>query len=76
MTPETDGFEQGAQSEVSRPAQESLGGADDQGERLVGEDVVSEAGAIELVEEELLDVFGRQAREDDRVGSAGADRGG
>ena len=47
-----DGFEQGAQAEVLGAAQESFAGADDEGQGVVGEGVVAEAGAIELVEED------------------------
>jgi len=69
----SDGFEQAAEGEVSGAAKKSLGGADDEGERFLGEDAVSEAGAVELVEEELFDVLGGESLKDDRIGDAGAD---
>lgn len=68
-----DGFEQGTQAEVLGATQEPFTGADDEGQGVVGEGVVAETGAIELVEEELLDVFGTQTGEHDGVGDAGAD---
>jgi hypothetical protein len=59
--------------EVSGSAQEPLGGADDQGERVLGERIVPQAGQIELIEDETLDGFRREPGQEHRVGDAGAD---
>ena len=68
-----DGFDEGAQAEVAGVAQDARAGSYDEGEGFGGEGVVAEAGAIKLVEEELLDVFGTEAWQHDGVGDAGAD---
>lgn len=53
-----DGFEQGADAEVADASQKPFGGADDEGERVVGEGVVRKPAAVELVEDEGADVVG------------------
>jgi hypothetical protein len=67
------GLDERAQAEVAGASQESLAGADDEGEGLGGEGVVAQAGAVELVEDERFDGFGAQAGQQGRVGDAGAD---
>ena len=57
-----DGFDERAQAQVAGAAQESFAGADDQGQGVGGEGVVAQAGAVELVQDELFDGFGTQAR--------------
>ena len=42
------GLDQSSQTQIFRPAQEALAGAHDQGERVLGEGIVAEAGVIEL----------------------------
>ena len=49
-----DGFKQGADAQVACAAQVPFGGADDECECVVGEGAVSEAAAVELVEDEGL----------------------
>ena len=51
------GFDERAQAEVAGAAQEAFAGADDQGQGFRGEGVVAQAGAVELVEDELLRWF-------------------
>jgi hypothetical protein len=67
------GLEQRTDAEVAGATQEALAGTDDQVQGLGGEGVVSQAGAVHLGQEELFDGFGRQTRENDRVGDAGTD---
>src|SRR5687768_13644256 len=43
-----DGFEQGAQAEISRLAQTAIGRAHDEAECVVGEGAVGERGLVEL----------------------------
>lgn len=63
------GLDERAEAEVARPAQEPLGGAHDERQRVLREGVVSEAGLVELVEQEPLRVLRRQARQQDGVGN-------
>jgi len=68
-----DGFEQGADAEVADASEEAFGGADDERERVVGEGVVGQSAAVELVEDEGADVVGCEGLEVDGVGDAGAE---
>jgi len=68
-----DGLDEGSDAEVSGSAEEAFCGADDEGEGVFGEGVVSESGAVELVEDEFFDGFGRESWEEGGVGDAGAD---
>jgi len=56
-----DGFDERAQAKITGPAQESFTGTDDQCQRVGTEGVVSQSGAIELVEDKSFDGFGSQA---------------
>jgi len=67
------GFDEGTDSQVAQTAEDALGGADYQGQGFLGEGVVTEAGAIELGQEKGLQSIRGQARQDDRIGDAGAD---
>ena len=67
------GFDERAQAQVAGAAQQALAGADDEGQGVRGEGVVAQAGAVQLGQDELLDGFGSQAGQDDRVSDAGAD---
>jgi len=67
------GLDEGAQTEVAGAAQESLAGAGDEGHGFGSEGVVAQAGAVELVEDELLNGLGAQARQEGRVSDARAD---
>jgi len=42
-----------SQAEIARAAQVALAGADDESQRFLGEGIVAQAGAVELVEDEL-----------------------
>jgi hypothetical protein len=53
-----DGLEEGADAEVSGGTENTLAGADDQAERVVGEYRVGERDLVELVKDEALDVVG------------------
>ena len=55
-----DGFDERAQAQVAGAAQQAFAGADDQGQGFGREGVVAQAGAVELVEDELFDGFGSQ----------------
>ena len=55
-----DGFEQRTDAEVAYAAQNAFGGAYDECERVVGEDGVRQSALIKLVEDEALDVVGRE----------------
>ena len=68
-----DGFDERAQTQVAGAAQETFAGTDDERQRFGGEGVVAQAGAIQLIQNELFDRFGSQAREQRRVSDAGAD---
>ena len=59
-----DRLDERAEAQVAGAAQEALAGADDQGQGFRGEGVVAQAGAVELVEDEALDGFGSQARQE------------
>jgi len=67
------GLEESGEADVAGRAEDALGGADDQGERVLGEGTVSEGDAVELREDEARDVFGREALYDDGVGDAALD---
>jgi len=54
-------FDERTEAEVSGATQESLAGANDQGQGFGAEGVVAEAGAVELVEDERFDGLGSQA---------------
>ena len=47
-------FDERTQAEIAGAAQQALAGADDEGQGFLGEGVVAQAGAVELVEDELL----------------------
>ena len=49
------------QTEVAGAAQETFAGADDERQRFGREGVVAQAGAIQLIQDKLLDGFGSQA---------------
>ena len=68
-----DGLDQAAEGDVTGAPEESIGRPHDEGEGVLAEDVASEAGLVELVEDEGVHVFGGQALEDHRVGHARAD---
>jgi hypothetical protein len=51
-------FDERTEAQVAGATQEPFAGADDQREGLGGERVVPQAGAVELVEDKLLDGFG------------------
>jgi hypothetical protein len=68
-----DRFNEAGEAEVACAAQEALAGADDQGQGVLREGVVAQAGAVQLREDELLGGLGAEAWEDDGVGDAGAD---
>ena len=68
-----DGFEEGTQTKIACAPEQAFAGADDERQGLGGEGVVAQADAVELGQDERLDGFGRQARQHDRVGDAGAD---
>jgi len=68
-----DGLDEGGDDEVAGSAQEAFGGADDEGESVLGEGIVTEAGPIELIEDKPLDGFGREARQECRVSDPGSD---
>jgi hypothetical protein len=61
------------QAEVAGAAQEAFAGTDDEGQGFGGEGVVAQAGAVELVEDELLRRFREPGAAAGRVGDAGAD---
>ena len=52
-----DGFDERAQAQVAGAAQQAFAGADDEGQGFGREGVVAQAGAVELVEDELLRWF-------------------
>jgi hypothetical protein len=68
-----DGFDERTQTQIASAAQESFAGADDQGQGFRGKGVVAQAGAIQLIQHELFDRFGRQALKQRGVSDAGAD---
>lgn len=66
-------FQEAADAQIARPAQESLARAHDERQRFGSEGVVAQASAVELGDDECLDGFGCQAREHDGVSNTGAD---
>ena len=69
----TDGFDERAETQVAGAAQEAFAGTDDERQRFGSEGIVAQSGAIQLIQDKLLDRFGSQAREQCRVSDAGAD---
>ncbi len=67
------GFDQGTEAEIASATQESSAGANDERQRLGGEGIVAETGAVELGQDERFDGFRCQARKNDRVSDAGTD---
>ena len=65
------GFDERRQTEVAGPAQQALGGADDEGQGVGGEGVVAQAGAVELGQDEGFGGLGSEAGQDDRIGDPG-----
>jgi len=68
-----DGFDEGSQTKIAGASQQAFTGTDNEGQGFRGEGVVTQAGAVELIQNELFDRFGSQTREQGRVGDAGAD---
>ena len=68
-----DSFDEGSQAEIAGASQQAFAGADDEHEGFGGERVVTQAGPVELIQDELLDGFRRQPLEQGRIGDAGAD---
>ncbi|MBK7582067.1 MAG: hypothetical protein IPI67_17905 [Myxococcales bacterium] len=64
------GFEQGAEAEVSGAAQDALGRADDEAERVVSEGRVGERHLVELGADEVGHAVGCELLHQDRVGDA------
>ena len=58
----SDGFDEGSQAEIAGASQQTFAGTDDEGQGFRGEGVVAEAGAIQLIQNELFDGFGGQTR--------------
>jgi hypothetical protein len=67
------GLDEGAEAEVAGAAQEAFAGAGDEGHGFLGEGVVAQAGAVELLEDEHFDHLGAQARQEGRVSDPGTD---
>ena len=68
-----DGFQQRGDAQVARTTQEAVGGADEEIERLGGKGAMSQAAQVELGEDKIVDLFGVEARERNRIGHAGLD---
>ena len=68
-----DGFDEAGQAEIARAARQSLGGAHDQSEGVGGEDIVAQARAVELGQDEGLGGLGAETGQDRRIGDPGAD---
>ena len=66
-----DGFDERAQAEIAGASQQAFAGADDEREGFGGEGVVTETGAIQLIQDEVLDGFRSQPLEQGRIGDAG-----
>ncbi len=64
------GLEHGAEAEIFGPAQDSLGRADDEGERVVGEGGMSEGDLVELGADEVDEAVGGEFLHQGRVGDA------
>ena len=67
------GLNEGTQTKVAGAAQESFARANDQRNGLRAEGVVSQAGPVELIEDEGFDHLGAQARQEGRESDTGAD---
>ena len=67
------GFNQGAEAKIARAAQESLAGANDQGQRFLGKGVMAQTGAIQLAQDELFGGLRTDPRQKRRISDAGAD---
>ena len=65
-----DGFDERTQTQVAGAAQEAFAGTDDERQRFRGEGIVTEAGAIQLIQDERFHRFGSQTLEQCRVGDA------
>ena len=68
----TDGFDQCAETEIASAAQQSFAGADDERQRFGREGVVTETGAVQLIQDERFHRFGSQALEQRRISDARA----
>lgn len=68
-----DGFDQRGDAEIFGSTQQPFAGAHDEGERVGGEGVVAQTSAIQLGQDERFDRFGREARQDHRVGDSRSD---
>lgn len=68
-----DGFEHGGEADVAQPAQDALGGADHEGDGVLGEDIVAKADEVELGVEESPHVFGVEPGDLDGIGDAALD---
>ena len=69
----SDGFEHTAQTEVACPAQDAVGGPDDESERVPGKGVVTQTRLIKLIEDESRHIVRIESFHDDRIGDAGFD---
>ena len=69
----SDGFEQGGEAEVADAPQNPFGGADDEGDGVFAEGVVTEADEVELGIEEGLQVVGIEPGDTDGLGDAALD---
>jgi hypothetical protein len=58
-----DGFDERTQAQVTGASQQTFAGADDEGQGFRGEGVVTQAGAVELIQNELFDGFGSQPQD-------------
>jgi len=67
------GFQERAEAEVAEFAEQSVGGADDEVDGLLGEGVVTEADAVQLVQEEFFEVVRCEFLEQGGVGNAAPD---
>src|SRR6056297_19280 len=67
-----EGLVHGGYAEIARAADDALGGADYQVDRLVAERAVGERGAVELGEDEGPDILGGEPRHGYGVGDAAA----
>jgi len=68
-----DSFEEAGECEVSGSAEDAVGGADDEGDGLGGEDVMAETCFVELVEDEGFHVVGIELEEGCGEGYSGLD---
>ena len=68
-----DCFDEAGDAKISTPSEVSVGGANDEGDGLFGEDVVSEPGLVELFEDEFFHVVGVEFEEGSGEGDSGFD---